>query len=307
MKLQFKPLIVNLVITTIVALASCQKENSTSGTSSLTTPSAIQAAAAATSSVAVSASEKTAGDSIYAFHTCASFDHLDSIAFSSLPAAITSYLSTNYSGYSSTKSFNISNSSGTIIGYIAVISFNGNPVAIKFDANGEFVEVLELREGRDLLNEDGYHEGGCFQIRNGLHEDTLSITSLPAAIASYFSTNYPQDTLLKALQTFFGNYVVLSKNDSLYATLFNSSGAFISREVLLTKTGWISPISQSALPATILNYLTSTYPGYTFDKAFSITRNGVLQGYVVVIDANNTKYGIEFDSGGNFVKVKSII
>ena len=308
MKLQFKPLIVNLAITIVVALASCQKENSTTPLdSSLTTASAVQAAAVATSSVAITASTETRGDSIYAFQTCGSFEHRDSIAFSNLPAAVASYLSTNYSGYSALKSFSISNSAGTLTGYVTVILFNNNPVAIKFDSTGAFIEVLELREGRDLLNQHGYHQGGCFQNRDSLHQDTLAIDALPATITSYFSSNYPQDTLLKALKTFSGNYVVLSKDDNLYATIFSGDGTFISRDQLPTKTGRISSIAQNALPVNILNYLTSTYPGYVFDKSFSIARNGVLQGYFVVIDANNTKYGIEFDSSGNFVKVKSII
>jgi len=310
MKLQFKPLIVNSAITIIVALSSCQKENSNtpaSLSSTSNTALAIQSAAVSTASFAVTAGIVTRGDSIYAFRTCGPSEHRDSIAFNDLPAAVLSYLSTNYSGYTNLKSYSISNSSGDITGYIAAILFNGNPVAIKFDENGVFLEVLELREGRDLLSQDGYHQGGCFQNRNGMHQDTLAISALPASITSYFSTNYPQDTLLKALKTFSGKYVVLSKDINLYATIFDSIGTFITREQLPTKSGRINSIDQNNLPATILNYLTSTYPGYVIDNSFSITRNGILQGYFVVIDANNTKYGIEFDSAGNFVKVKSII
>ena len=308
MKLQFKPLLINIAISTIVALSSCQKDNlETPASLSATTASAIQAAAVSTASFAVTASTKTQGDSIYAFRTCGSFEHRDSVSFSNLPTAVTTYLNTNYSGYTALKSFSITNSSGTITGYIAVILFNSNPVAIKFDSTGAFVEILELREGRDLLNQDGYHQGGCFQNRNGLHKDTLALNSLPATITSYFSTNFSQDTLLKALQTFSGNYVVISKDNGLSATIFDSNGNYINREQLPTKPGRINPINQNALPVNITNYLTTTYPGYVFDNTFAISRNGVIQGYFVVIDANNTKYGIEFDSAGNFVRATSII
>ena len=309
MKLQFKPLIINIAITTIVGLTSCQKENSSTTASSvpLTTESAIQAAVVSTASIAIVASTETRGDSIYAYRTCDPSQRRDSITFSELPAAVASYLNNNYPGYTNLKAFSISNSPGDITGYVAVILFNGNPVAIKFDVNGAFVAVLELREGRDLLSQSGYHQGGCFQNRNGLHQDTVALNALPAAITSYFSTNYPQDTLLSAVKTFSGNYVVLSKDNNLYATIFESNGTFISRDQLPTKPGRINSIAQNDLPDNILNYLTSTYPGYVFDKSFSIIRNGVLQGYFVVIDANNTKYGIEFDSAGNFLKVKSII
>ena len=309
MKLQFKPLIINLAISIIVALSSCQKDNSNTTTPSLsaTTASAIQAAVASTASFAVTASTKTQGDSIYAFRTCGSFEHRDSVSFSSLPAAVATYLTTNYSGYTALKSYSISNSSGTITGYIAVILFNSNPVAIKFDSTGAFEEILELREGRDLLNQYGYHQGGCFQNRNDLYKDTIALNSLPASITSYFSTNYPQDTLLKAIQTFSGNYVVISKDNGLSTTIFDSTGNYISREQLPTKSGRINAIAQNALPVNITNYLTTTYPGYVFDNTLAISRAGIIQGYFVVIDANNTKYGIEFDSAGNFVRAISII
>jgi hypothetical protein len=32
----------------------------------------------------------------------------------------------------------------------------------------------------------------------------------------------------------------------------------------------------------------------------------MVKGFVVVIDANNTKYAVEFDAAGNFVKAKTI-
>jgi hypothetical protein len=43
-----------------------------------------------------------------------------------------------------------------------------------------------------------------------------------------------------------------------------------------------------------------------FNKAFSITNDGVIKGFVVVIDANNTKYAVEFDVSGTFVSAKTI-
>jgi len=42
------------------------------------------------------------------------------------------------------------------------------------------------------------------------------------------------------------------------------------------------------------------------EKAFSESVNGALKGFVVVIDANNTKYAIAFDAAGNFVASKAI-
>jgi hypothetical protein len=302
MKCQLKPLVINVAITLLVALASCKKESSLTTTS---TETAIQAAVAQTQAVAVSPSTTTAGDSVYAINTCSPRGHRDTIAFSSLPSAAATYLSTNYSGYTAVKAFSVKDQSGTLTGYVAVIQFNGNPVAIKFDSAGAFVQVLELREGQDLLGH-GFHEGGCFQNRDGRQRDTIALSALPAAITSYLTANYASDTLVRASKTRDSGYVVISKNNGLFATVFSASGTFVTRVQLPAHSGKAISVDQNALPANVLSYLSSTYPGYVFDKAFSITVNGVLQGYCVVIDANNTKYGIQFDGAGNFVRVKTI-
>ena len=301
MKYPCKPLILNLVITAAVAFSSCQKEAAVTTANN----TAIQAAVAQTQAVAVTSSTTTSGDSIYVIHACPERGHLDSVAFSSLSSSITSYLSANYSGYTFQKAFTAKDASGAIQGYVVIIQYNGNPVGLKFDASGNFVQVLEQREGRDLLG-NGWHEGGCFDHRDGRLKDTVALNALPAAITSYFAANYSQDTLLRAFKTRDSGYVILSKNNGLFATVFSASGTFISRVQLPAHDGKINSIDQSALPSNALSYLNTTYPGYVFDKAFSITVNGVIQGYCVVIEANNTKYGIQFDAAGNFVKVKVI-
>jgi len=301
MKYRFKPLIINVVIAAVMGLASCQKEV----TQSALNNSSIQAAVIQTQAIAVSVSSATAGDSVYVINTCSAHSRRDSVAFSSLPTSITDYLNTNYSGSIFQKAFTIKDASSTLQGYVVIIQFNGNPVGLKFDANGTFIQVLEQREGRDLLG-DGHHEGGCFQNRDGKQRDTVALSALPASITSYFVTNYAADTLIRASKTRDSGYIVLSKNNGLFATLFNSAGSFVSRVALPAQKGKANSIDQNALPASTAAYLSATYPNYVFNKALSITVNGIVQGYCVVIEANNTKYAIQFDAAGNFVKVKPI-
>jgi hypothetical protein len=102
------------------------------------------------------------------------------------------------------------------------------------------------------------------------------------------------------------SYLVLSRNNGLFATEFDASGNFVKRVQLPSKEGSCSTIEQNALPATTLAYLDQAYPNYVFEKAFAIKWNGSLQGYVVVIDANNTKYAVEFDASGNVLGAKTI-
>ena len=301
MKYPFKPFIVNVAIGAVMALASCQKEIAVSATDA----AAIQAAVAQTQAIAVSASATTSGDSIYVVNTCDSHSKRDAIAFTSLPATVTSYLTSNYAGYTALKAFSVKDASGTVQGYVAIILFNGNPVGLKFDASGNFVQVLEQREGRNLLG-SGHHEGGCFQDRDGKQRDTIALSALPAAITAYFASNYATDTLVRASKTRDNGYIVLSKNNGLFATVFTATGSFVSRVELPAPRGKATSIDQSALPANALSYLSATYPGYVFNKAFSITVNGTVLGYCVVIEANNTKYAVQFDAAGNFVKVKPV-
>jgi hypothetical protein len=301
MKHQFKPLIVNAAIAAVMAFSSCKKDISLSSEDT----AAIQAAVTQTQAIAVSVSANTSGDSIYVVNSCSSHQKRDTIAFTSLPSAATTYLSTNYSGYTAQKAFAIKDAAGTIQGYVAIIQYNGNPVGLKFDAAGTFVQVLEQREGHDLIGK-GHHEGGCFQDRDGRQRDTIALSALPSSVTAYFAANYASDTLVRASKTRDSGYIVLSKNNGLFATVFDAAGNFVSRVDLPAQKGKANSIDQSALPANALSYLTTTYPGYVFNKAFSITVNGVVQGYCVVIEANSTKYAVQFDAAGNFVKVKTV-
>jgi hypothetical protein len=141
-----------------------------------------------------------------------------------------------------------------------------------------------------------------------MRHDTVSIPSLPAAIISYFASNYASDTLMHAFINHDSSYVVLSINNGAYATVFDSNGVFISRTLLPSPShhGDLNSIDATALPAAVTTYLTTTYPNYVFKNAFKVNENGTLKGYVIFIDANATKYAVEFDASGNFVKAVTV-
>ncbi|MDQ6844832.1 MAG: PepSY-like domain-containing protein [Bacteroidota bacterium] len=278
----------------LLSFASCKKDNSAA------TPAASTSAITASAAVAVGV-DTASNDSVYVVGTCAHDHYLDSVSAASLPAAITDYLNANYAGYIFQKAFTDKNSSGTVTGYVAIIQYNGNPVGLKFDASGNFVRVLEQREGGDLSGK-GWHEGGRFGDRDGRQADTVALSSLPSGILSYFATNYPQDTIKRAYQNRDSSYVVFSMNNAAFATVFDAGGVFVRRVQIQEHRGHIAAVTESNLPASIQSYLTATYPGFVFKAAFSVSDNGVLAGYVVCIDANGTKYGIEFDASGNFVQ-----
>ena len=289
---QFIPVVYGfLVIAVVFIFSSCKKETSVIGNGSTTSLSSSQAIAVGVSS--------TTNDSIYVVNACSPHRQLDSVAASALPSSITDYLNTNYNGYTFQKAFAEKDSSANVTAYVVIIVYNGNPVGLKFDASGNFVQVLEQREGHDLEGK-GFHEGGCFSDRDGRRRDTVSLSSIPAGIVAYIYSNYPQDTLVRAYQNADSSYILFSVDNGSYATLFDANGTFLRRVELHKDNNKAMPLSESDLSAAIQSYLTSTYPNYVFKQAFSFSQNGNALGYVVVIDANGTKYAVQFDASGNF-------
>ncbi|MCW3113879.1 MAG: hypothetical protein JWR18_2275 [Segetibacter sp.] len=282
----------------LAAFASCKKDASVENAAEVN-----QSTVAAAQAIAISAA--SGGDSVYVIGACSPGHRTDSIAFSSLPATVGTYLAANYSGYTFRKAFTDKDSAGTVAGYVVVIDFNGKPVGLKFDATGAFVRVLEQREGRDLKGH-GWHHGGRFDDRDGNKRDTIAISALPAAISSYLSSNYAQDTLVRAFRGKDSSIVVLSINNGVYATVFTSTNTFVKRDVLPSRPGRPTSISQEALPATVQTYLSATYPNYVFKHAVVVKSNGAVAGYAVFIDANSTRYAVGFDAAGNFVKAVTV-
>ncbi len=280
--------------------ASCQKSDLSAGTTDSST-------ASPTIAVAATGTNNTAGtaDSVYLLQPCQRGERRDTVAQSALPSSVSAYIDANYSGASFAKAFALKNSSAVVTGYVVVIYYDNKPVGLQFDSTGAFVKVLEQREKGDLEG-PGHHHGGRFEDRDGQQRDTVALAALPAAVTTYFAANYATDTLVKAFRSRDNGIIVLSKNNGLFATVFTAVGVFVKRETLPAKPGQIQGIELVALPSVAANYLSQTYPNYVFKKAFSISQGGVVKGFVVFIDANNTKYAVEFDASGSFVRAKTI-
>ena len=258
------------------------------------------------STSAISGSGSTS-DSLYAMEACKKGNKKTPVELSALSTTITTQLSANYSGFTFQKAYKIAHQTTSAVeSFVVVIQFNAKPVALKFDAAGAFVKVLELREGRNMKGRGGWHTGGCFDNRDGKQRDTLAISAIPALIKAYMATTYSHDTLVHAFVNKDQSIVVISKNVSYFATAFSSTNIFIKRIQLPDFPAKGRSIEASALPAVSAAYLTATYPNYVFKKAFELKTNGVIKGYLVLIDANLTKYAIHFDANGQFVKAAAI-
>lgn len=259
------------------------------------------------STSALGSSNSGSPDSLYAMEACKKGNKKTPIELAALSSSITTYLNANYAGFTFQKAYQISNqTTAAVDSYVVVIQFNSNPVALKFDSTGAFAKVLEIREGRNMKGRGGWHAGGFFSHRDGKQRDTLAISAIPSAIKTYMSTNYAADTVVYAFVNRDQSIIVISKNVNYFATVFNSSNSFIKRHQLPSFPGKGMSIAASALPASSTSYLTSTYPNYVFKKAFEIKANGVVKAYLVLIEANLTKYAIHFDANGAFVKASTV-
>lgn len=305
-----------LLALAVTALTSCKKDSATADNSTTKTASTIDATT--TISLGLVAATTTANtvtkDSLYLVNCKGKHDKKQPVAAADLSSAITTYLTTNYSGYTFDRAFKVSDSTGVVINYIVVIKYNNAFVGLKFKADGTFVSVLEQMLGGDMRGPGpgpgpGFHPGGPFENRGGIRNDTIAISALPAAIKTAFTTAYPKDTLLHAAITPDSTYLLLSKNAGLYATAISKTGTVLKHDLLPKPgngRGKPTEVAQASLPAAIGNYLTATYPGYVFDKAFSISDNGTLQGYDVLITVNNTHYGVSFNASGTFVRAVTL-
>jgi hypothetical protein len=296
----------------LIALATgftaCQKGNEAETDLSLAISQNGAVAISPVSSVVTTLNSTTSStDSIYAMDACRRTHKRAKVEQSALLTAITTYLNTNYAGYTFVKAFSTTAIAGNVLdSYVVGFIFNSKPVALRFNAAGTFVKVLELREGKDMGKPGGHHFGGFFDNRDGKQRDSIAISALPQSIKQYFAANFAQDTLKSAWLGKEGGILVVSKNVKYYGTAFKGDATFIKREILPSHPGKGKEITQTALPANVQAYLSTTYPNYVFNKAFEHKVGDTLKGYLVIIDANLTKYAVLFNATGAFVEVKTV-
>lgn len=293
-----------LMLGILSIFSSCKKDATTSSATKTTSTSTLTASTLATYRAIALASVDSAGtkDSIYMVNCFPPNGKIDSVAFNALPSAIGTYLTANYSGYTFTKAYKI-DSASVVVGYVVVIKYNNLFVGLKFTSTGTFVNVLEQKDGANMGGGGkGWHPGGPFSDRGGVQQDTLAISAIPTTVLTYFTTTYPTDTLLHAYKTPDTTYILISKDSVLYATNISATGSLIKRVKLEPQGGKHVELTAANLLPAITTYLTATYPGYVFDKAYSeIGKSGVI-GYHVFITVNSTNYEVGFDATGTFVK-----
>jgi len=174
--------------------------------------------------------------------------NLTAVDATSLPTAITTYISTNYAG--ATVKEALKDAQGN---YVVAITINSAVKVLLFKADGTFVKVVDGKPGHDHGDSTKHHMPGdsakhhtpgdslhhpkpaigdsTHHSRPGQGSDltTVAVSSLPATITSYISTNYAGATIDKAVQekTSSDYIVAITTTDKKRVVLlFGSDGTF---------------------------------------------------------------------------------
>lgn len=179
-------------------LASCNRDEVSAVEDDLTESLQLSAARAAATSDTVT-KQKCKGK-------------LTEIAAADLPAAITSYISSNYAG--------------------AEIQFAGK------DSAGQIVVGLKLADGTHqglLFNADGTFNKALEKYKRGAKLTKVEVSALPAAITTYIAEKYAGYEIKNAGTNTEGVYFIAIKNtDTVKVLQFDAKGAFVEEKAAPT-------------------------------------------------------------------------
>lgn len=131
-------------------------------------------------------------------------DSLTTVAVSALPAAIKTYITTNYTSATINAAAQDPNR-----GYLVSITQNSVRKTLLFDTNGAFVQEITRGKGQSYT--------------------VIETSALPANVTSYITTNYAGSTIKAAGKSSTGQFkvIVQTANGALVDLLFAADGAFI--------------------------------------------------------------------------------
>lgn len=206
------------------------------------------------------------------------------VAIADLLPAITTYISTNYTGATITSAHKESDGSFDVF----ITTASGAKLNINFSASGDFVSV----------SSDDIHHSGSGTV--------IAISSLSTAITTYISANYVGATIVAAKQESDGSIeVYILTSDSIKLELkFDASGNFVS---LSSHSNNHYPSNEASIAIAnlltdIKTYIATNYVGATIKEAH-IESDGTYD--VIITTTLGIKVKLNFSATGAFLKIKS--
>lgn len=233
------------------------------------------------------------------------FDVLDveKIDIEALPTTSQSYIDENFEGEVVTSAYKVTSTTDATV-YEAFLTNNMNLV---FDVEGNLEGFGEESSrvdcsGRAHRHHRRHHGHGDGDNRPPRPEE-VEVSELPSAASDYLLTNYPDEEILKVL--FINNdsttgFHVLIKE--LGAVIFDIDGNFLALwERPDRPCGNFEPIAIEDLSASIMDYISTSYPENEILKARIGTRGEIVEIHVLLKDVGV----LIFDEDGNFIELKT--
>jgi hypothetical protein len=220
-----------------------------------------------------------------------------------LPENIKSYIATNYAGATIKKASQQIGKDGKVEGYkVSIRSKESKEITLVFDATG----TLTL-----LVTDD---RNTAFPAQNPPKLYFIEKNDLPEAIKTYLNNKHSDYKCIKAAVIVEGDTktysVVISKDLTSFEYLFDEKG-----NVLKSGTFGVNappnrfedkPLTITDLPTGVKAYLDKEYKEWTYEKGISISQNGTLLGYNILITFDKRQYSLQFDVGGMLIRKEQV-
>lgn len=220
-----------------------------------------------------------------------------------LPENIKTYISSNYAGATIKNASQQITKDGKLEGYKVLIKSTDNKdIALIFDATGTL--TLQIADNKN----------GNGPAPNPPKIYFIEKNALPDVIKTYLSTKHPDYKCIKAAVVVDGdakNYsIVISQDLTSYEYLFDEKGNVLKSNSfgVDAPTNRIEdkPLNISSLPAPIKVFLDKEFKGWAYEKGISISQNGALLGYNILITYEKKQYSLQFDAKGTLIRKEQV-
>jgi hypothetical protein len=202
---------------------------------------------------------------------------------SALPAAILTYLETNFPGASIEHAFK--KTKGEKLGFRVELNFNKENYSVFFDQTGAFlnqIKGLQMKTGK---------KGPAPAATE------IALIDLPAAVKSTISGyTFKRAILVKDPKGMEVYHIRIEKLGVPYDLVIDRTGKILITKEVNTKGPNFIKVELKTLPAGLISYLNANVAGYKLDYAVAILKDSVIVEYHVGVTVGTTKKDIHLDA-----------
>jgi hypothetical protein len=205
------------------------------------------------------------------------------IAKTDLPAAILSYLDTNFPGATFEHAFK--KTKGEKLGFRVELNFNKENYSVFFDQTGAFLNQVTGLKGKPGM------KGPAPAATE------INLVDLPAAVKSTISAyTFKRALLVKDPKGMEVYHIRIDKLGIPYDLVVDGTGKILHSKEVNTKDPNFTKIELKTLPAGLITYLNANVAGYKLDYAVAILKDSVIVEYHVGVTLGTTKKDIHLDA-----------